>query len=417
MNSNINSPLKALFSPKITLTFRTGSSVLFIVGALFNPQTSKADDVSPLISAQSSWSASAIQGALFGTTDIQTETVLFIDDPTVPGPVGRLAFIPEEILAAKRLFTGENFRVEEISIIPGTNLIRSSAVSPIPVVNPVSLYLSPGGTDFTCNLNFARCSLFPDFGIFTISPNQIEITYRTSERLKFAYPSDGLTRLRRLNRMLRSHQQLKIAVVGDSISVGGDTSGQLMGNVDVHTRFPKMPSTPGYAAQFISRLRTQFQGNIEWQNFSKGGYTSDLILDRLDLVSNYSPDLTIIAFGTNDVFHKLSVERYTKNIQALIDKLRDQDSRTEIILVSSFVNNPEWEHHNEQKYRDFLAALNGIANSQRGIAVADVTTLSLEVLKRKRYFDLSSNALNHPNDWGHRLYADVLMSLTEFRGQ
>jgi hypothetical protein len=45
------------------------------------------------------------------------------------------------------------------------------------------------------------------------------------------------------------------------------------------------------------------------------------------------------------------------------------------------------------------------------VALADVTTPWLEVLKKKPYADLSGNNVNHPNDFGHRLYAQVILEL------
>ena len=45
------------------------------------------------------------------------------------------------------------------------------------------------------------------------------------------------------------------------------------------------------------------------------------------------------------------------------------------------------------------------------VALADVTTPWLEVLKTKAFSDLSGNNVNHPNDFGHRLYAQVILEL------
>ena len=33
------------------------------------------------------------------------------------------------------------------------------------------------------------------------------------------------------------------------------------------------------------------------------------------------------------------------------------------------------------------------------------------MLKHKQYWDLTGNGVNHPNDFGHRIYAQVLTSL------
>jgi acyl-CoA thioesterase-1 len=44
-------------------------------------------------------------------------------------------------------------------------------------------------------------------------------------------------------------------------------------------------------------------------------------------------------------------------------------------------------------------------------AVADVTTLWADLLKRKSFADLTGNGVNHPNDFGHRFYAQVILGL------
>ena len=34
-----------------------------------------------------------------------------------------------------------------------------------------------------------------------------------------------------------------------------------------------------------------------------------------------------------------------------------------------------------------------------------------ELLKRKTFYDLTGNGLNHPNDFGHCVYAETLLAL------
>jgi hypothetical protein len=46
-----------------------------------------------------------------------------------------------------------------------------------------------------------------------------------------------------------------------------------------------------------------------------------------------------------------------------------------------------------------------------GVAVADLTSFWSVFLERKRFDDLTGNGVNHPNDFGHRVYAQVLLSL------
>ena len=57
-------------------------------------------------------------------------------------------------------------------------------------------------------------------------------------------------------------------------------------------------------------------------------------------------------------------------------------------------------------YRDALRNL-----SAPNVTFADVTTPWLELLRRKHFSDLSGNNINHPNDFGHRVYADVICQL------
>ncbi len=57
-------------------------------------------------------------------------------------------------------------------------------------------------------------------------------------------------------------------------------------------------------------------------------------------------------------------------------------------------------------HRDELQALTG-----PGIALADLTNVWENLLTHKHFLDLTGNGLNHPNDCGHRLYAQAILSL------
>ena len=49
--------------------------------------------------------------------------------------------------------------------------------------------------------------------------------------------------------------------------------------------------------------------------------------------------------------------------------------------------------------------------SGEGIVLADVTAVWEEMLKTKKFLDVTGNGVNHPNDLGHRLYAQTLLGL------
>ena len=46
-----------------------------------------------------------------------------------------------------------------------------------------------------------------------------------------------------------------------------------------------------------------------------------------------------------------------------------------------------------------------------GVALADVQKVWKKLLERKDFYDLSGNGVNHPNDYGHRVYASVIFQL------
>jgi hypothetical protein len=62
-----------------------------------------------------------------------------------------------------------------------------------------------------------------------------------------------------------------------------------------------------------------------------------------------------------------------------------------------------------EKFFAYRDALKNLVTTN--VALADVTTPFTELLKRKEFSDLSGNNYNHPNDFTHRLYAQVICQL------
>jgi len=69
--------------------------------------------------------------------------------------------------------------------------------------------------------------------------------------------------------------------------------------------------------------------------------------------------------------------------------------------------NPEWKFATPKLYPLYASNLEKLARDK--IAVANVTTIWEQLLTRKSVLDYSGNGLNHPNDFGHRIYADVIL--------
>ena len=58
------------------------------------------------------------------------------------------------------------------------------------------------------------------------------------------------------------------------------------------------------------------------------------------------------------------------------------------------------------KQEEYLPVL--LSLETEGVVVADMTTYHKSLLEHKRYYDMSGNNVNHPNDFLARAYAHVL---------
>jgi hypothetical protein len=120
------------------------------------------------------------------------------------------------------------------------------------------------------------------------------------------------------------------------------------------------------------------------------------------------PDLVLLAFGMNDSSGRPAAE-YKSNIENTMATIREKLPEVEFILIAPMLGNRDWITLKPElfpQYRDALASL-----SRAGVALADLTSVWTELLERKQDWDLTGNGVNHPNDFGHRVYAQVLATL------
>ncbi len=120
------------------------------------------------------------------------------------------------------------------------------------------------------------------------------------------------------------------------------------------------------------------------------------------------PHLIVIAYGMNDVGRR-DPEAFRAGISTMLQRIAKANPAAEVILVSTMLGNADWIHTPREmfpRYRDALASLTG-----PGVALADLTDLWQVLLSRKREVDLTGNGVNHPNDFGHRLYAQAILAL------
>lgn len=206
---------------------------------------------------------------------------------------------------------------------------------------------------------------------------------------------------------LAAGQPVKIVCWGDSVTAGGNASQPEFRYVDV----------------FAAGLRTRFpQAKIEVENISAGGSNSRQWLypekfaykglrgsanpARFENVLNAKPDLVTIEF-VNDagLTSALVEETYGEILQRLAP------SGVEVILITPHFTMWKmmgFQSMREAERRPYVLALREFAG-KRNVALADAAARWEHLAKEGLpYLTLLHNTINHPDDRGHRLFAEEL---------
>lgn len=310
----------------------------------------------------------------------------------------RLAFQPAEILSvtsADRSYDYQDTR--DFAHPVASNVLTFQSGSPVLPIQDADLYLPADAPhSYKHRIGNPEQNLLYRPGRWFHDHN-VEVTYRrdlTAEPLREITVTCGT--LPRTLSTLASGRPLTIGVSGDSISTGLDASAT--------TAAP--PFQPGYPELVVAQLRVLSDSDVRLVNRAVSGWSIANGVADLDKLMAEKPDLLIVAYGMNDVGRR-DPSWFSRQTEQLINNARKSAPEIEILLVSTMLGNGEWVHTPRDMfdvYRDELKKL-----VQPGVAMADVTQVWTEMLKQKPDFDLTGNGLNHPNDFGHRLYAQTLL--------
>lgn len=236
--------------------------------------------------------------------------------------------------------------------------------------------------------------LFDEEGLFHRRQVRANYAHRHGGRIA-ALPPLRVGELPRTRRRLAVGEPLTIAVTGDSISEGYNASGFL--------GLP--PYQPPYVDLLVAGLAAAHRSPIAPHNLASAGWTSDHGLADAERLGAAQPDLAIIAYGMNDAGYA-EPPAFAANVAGIIAAVRRDTPDAEFVLVSPMLANPEWHYPVMERFAGYRAALASLCGA--GVALADVTTVWERLLERKSVYDLTGNGVNHPNDFGHRVYAQVV---------
>jgi lysophospholipase L1-like esterase len=235
-------------------------------------------------------------------------------------------------------------------------------------------------------------SKFPGFGnngFFTY------VTYTWVGQETWPVQSTQATLLPKSAAKLRAGGSFKVVAYGDSITAGGDaTSPDLI-----------------FWKRWSDSLAAKYpQAKVTAVNGATGGDSTVQGLARLqEKVLTQSPDLVLIGFGMND--HNkggVPIPQFEANLKEMIRRIRETTG-AEVVLFSAFPPNPKWKY-GSHRMEEYSAATQRVATSVN-CAFADVYTNWQSIAARKKYEDLLGNNINHPNDYGHGIYFEVLKAM------
>ena len=215
------------------------------------------------------------------------------------------------------------------------------------------------------------------------------------------------TTLTAVRNKLKNGEEISLVTIGDSITEGCSSTGD-----NLHVA----PNTPCYAKQIKTELERVYGATVNLTNIGKGGSESKWPLSgegsaALGKAKEAAPDLCIIAYGMNDSSSRVSPVAYDDNIRSIIREIKNVSENCEFILVNSFPCNPLYER-DATLFDGYLKKLNKIAAEDEGghIVVADMQKVGKYYMQTKKYCEISSSNVNHPNDFLHRVYAMNIVS-------
>ena len=281
---------------------------------------------------------------------------------------------------------------------PGSREIVLPAGSRIVATVPADLRRPAGTQKYSLTHRDGNGEIFFG-GRLEYAAMQTCITYRHERgKWKSAFPRFDPEQLPRSVARLKAGQPLSIVTLGDSISEGANASGM----------YDEAPFQPAYPELVRRGLAKRCGGEVRMTNLSVGGMDSAWGLTQIDKVLAAKPDLVIVAFGMNDSAGRPAAS-YKDNIAGVIAAVREKLPECEFILVATMLGNPDWTRLKQELFGEYRQALLELAGP--GVAVADLTTIWEGFLERKRDWDQTGNGVNHPNDFGHRVYAQVITTL------
>ena len=228
--------------------------------------------------------------------------------------------------------------------------------------------------------------------------HQVFVTYTHQKNESLFEPAKS-AKLHKFAEKLERGEEVNLVFFGDSITAGGNSSG----------RANTAPYTPMWSQMVTYALQEKYpNAKINYTNTAVGGKETNWAIEELEeRVNAYRPDLLVLGFGMND--GGKTTEKFVANIKTIIDRVLAANPDCEIALIGTMLPHSETTYWKGQYLQE--AALGELAKGYTNIDIVPVTSVHASILNQKRYFDMTGNNVNHPNDFLIRVYAQTILEV------
>jgi lysophospholipase L1-like esterase len=331
------------------------------------------------------------------------EPLFFIQPDPSERPTAQLLFVPQRVVRVqssdrtREFAEGRDYMLDpetgRLSLPPGSHIPFKTEAAMYPVLGSGGPMIAAHADDPSRGIFFSEGAVYHGL--------QVEVVYEPRPGQWQGWtPRSAVAALPRTFAKLGSGAGLELLLTGDSITHGS--------NATKIVNAP--PHLPPYGELVAAGLASQYGGSVVLYNNGHGGWRA--WRGRLQAeqwrTGRQKPDLVIIAFGMNDLSYR-DADQYRDDVQGIMDAIRLDSPETEFILIATMIGNRIWSRLPSEQfflYRDALRSLSG-----PGVAFADMTAIWEVMLQRKGYYDTTGNGVNHPNDFGHRIYAQVILEM------
>ncbi len=234
----------------------------------------------------------------------------------------------------------------------------------------------------------------------------ISVTYQHEESNFYDVACDKSAKMESFLNKLKNGEPTTVVSYGDSITYGWGASGMK----DVN----KPPYTPPYNVMVLEYLRKRYNVEITHENFAVSGMCTDWGEkdENIQKAIDVNPDFVILSFGMNDAggFHPNVFYQKMVNI---ISKIRKVCGEVPFVIISPIMPNPLVAFTAGSSicryHAEYPNVFKKIEESLSNVAWVNVTNEHNLLLQRKNLSDTLSNNVNHPNDFMHRVYAQLTL--------